>query len=149
MRLAFDCLTRSSSASIIFTWSVTVPPSVNLMALPVRFSKTWRRRTGSPTTYCGTSGAILAISLLRLASAWPVIKVQMPLTIRFRSKSICSRSILPSSIFSKSRMSLSKAIMASADSLMVEAYSFCSLPSDVSNSRRTMPNIPVMGVLIS
>ena len=38
------------------TRKTTSPCSVNLMALPIKFRITWRRRTGSPTTKSGNSG---------------------------------------------------------------------------------------------
>ena len=37
---------------------IEIPPwSVNLMALPTRFSRIWRKRSGSPTIRSGTSSA--------------------------------------------------------------------------------------------
>ncbi len=40
----------------------TSPCSVNLTALPSKFSSTWRRRWGSPRTQAGTSGATSQVS---------------------------------------------------------------------------------------
>ena len=36
----------------------TWPRSVNLMALPTRLTRIWRRRSGSPTRAAGTAGSI-------------------------------------------------------------------------------------------
>lgn len=36
--------------------SATSPRSVNLIALPSKFTSTWRKRVGSPVTQAGTSG---------------------------------------------------------------------------------------------
>src|SRR6266576_524264 len=40
----------------------TSPCSVNLMAFPMRFIRTWRTRVGSPRTMCGTSGGTSTVS---------------------------------------------------------------------------------------
>jgi hypothetical protein len=51
--------TRSTSPAPGFTLTVisTPPSSVNLMALPIRLSSTWRTRPGSAVIVCGTLGA--------------------------------------------------------------------------------------------
>ncbi len=46
------------------TRMTTSPRSVNLMALPARLTRIWRRRPGSPRTAAGTSGAITELSAM-------------------------------------------------------------------------------------
>ena len=51
---------RASGNATADTETTTSPASVNLMAFPMRFVRTWRIRTGSPRTNSGTSDATCA-----------------------------------------------------------------------------------------
>ena len=95
------------------TCTITSPRSVNLTALPTRFSRTWRSRPGSPADRAGTSGRPVAASSRPLACARSASSPTTSSTASRRSKSVTSSSSLPASILEKSRMSLMIASSAS------------------------------------
>ena len=85
----------------------TSPRSVNLIALPRRFMRTWRSRSGSPTRASGTSGRD---GRPRAPAPSPrpggrAVRIASSTVSRGRNR-IGSRSSLPASILEKSRMSL-------------------------------------------
>ena len=85
----------------------TPPSSVNLMALPTRFTRIWRRRPGSPTAGRGTSGRRRADGAPGPCRAARMASISATSSSRpRRSKASVSSSSLPASIFEKSRMSL-------------------------------------------
>ena len=96
------------------TRSSTVPTSVNLSALPIRLSRIWRSRIGSPRSHCGTFGSTSLSSERPSSCARRSSSSTSECTISRRSKSTDSKPILPASIFEKSRMSLMMASSASA-----------------------------------
>ena len=95
----------SDSCSFV-TETTTSPRSVNLMALPAKFSSTWRNLAGSPKNRSGTSGAT------RYANSTPfswarIPRIRMDSPIKsLSSKGISSSSSRPASILEKSRISL-------------------------------------------
>jgi hypothetical protein len=99
----------------------TVPLSVNLMALPTRFSRTWRNRPASPLSARGTSGASRLFRAMCFSCARGPRRVTTLSTTPPRSKSPGCNSSLPASIFEKSRMSFRMVRSASPDSRMVSA----------------------------
>ncbi len=140
---------ESSPSSSSLTTRATSPSSVNFTALPRRLTRTCLMRPGSPLRAVGTSGFTrLAISK---PFAW-ALSARSPTdssTAALRSKSITSKSILPASIFEKSRMSLMMVSRLSAEDRTVSAYSLCSSSRSVSSSSPVMPMTPFMGVRIS
>ena len=82
------------------------PCSVNLIALPTRFSSTWRIRTASPTSCAGSPGPWSTFSASALlAQTGATIICTSRITTR-GSKGRCSMVMRPASSFEKSRMSL-------------------------------------------
>ena len=119
------------------------------MALPTKFTITWRRRPGSPRTRSGTSGATRnnnssCFWCARIAKAFMVSR-----SMESSEKSITSTPILPDSILEKSRISLMIFNSASADDLTRLMYSRCSALSSVSSAKVVMPMMPFIGVRIS
>ena len=105
------------------------PRSVNLMALPTRLSRTWRRRTGSPTTCRGHARIDVGRQLqpLGLRRAAPADRTTSSATVSAGRTAIGSSSSLPASIFEKSRMSLMmRQQRLGRTSRTVSAYSRCS-----------------------
>jgi len=104
----------SSATSI-----VTSPSSVNLIAVPMRLTKPWRRRPGSPHNDDGTSGSTSIASSRPFSWARNAGRSIASSRVVRRSKSSVSISSLPASILEKSRMSLIRASKASPLFLMV------------------------------
>ncbi len=81
------------------TRSSTVPTSVNLSALPIKLSRIWRSRIGSPRSHCGTLGSTSLSSESPSSCARRSSSSTSECTISRRSKSTDSKPILPASIF--------------------------------------------------
>ena len=96
----------------------TSPFSVNLTALPTRLVRTWRSRPASPRTAAGTASSIRHNSSMPLPCALPAAISATSSTSSRTSKSTGSSSILPASIFEKSRMSLMMLSSESAECRM-------------------------------
>ena len=125
------------------------PASVNLTALPIRLCRICRSRLGSARTWDGRSPAIWQSSFrpLDLADSACISTVSRA-RVR-RSKSICSKSRWPASIFEKSRMSLMMRSSERAERWMVSAYWRCFSCKGVLSSSSVIPNTPFIGVRIS
>ena len=115
-----NCTTASSPTwPCSSTRTTTSPSSVNLMALPIRFTSTCRNRAGSPTSASGTSGAMSFTSSSPFSCARNASALMVDSSESRRLNAMGSRSNRPASIFEKSRMSFSKLNSVSADSLTV------------------------------
>src|SRR5213592_2382481 len=77
----------------------TSPCSVNLMAFPMRFIRTWRTRVGSPRTMCGTSGGTSTVSSRCFSRARTARSVAVAWTTLGKSNGIDSSSRCSASIF--------------------------------------------------
>ena len=129
--------------------TLTSPSFVNLMALPARLIRIWRKRVGSPRRTSGTSPCKAQVTSnffcwARTARGSNALSMQSS-----REKGTLSRSSRPASIFEKSRMSLMIPSKDSADDRTISRYSRCSGLSSVSSASSVMPRIPFMGVRIS
>ena len=92
-----------------------LPFSVNLIALPSRLMRIWRRRVGSPRSHTGTSGAISQLTVRFFSAAWGrMIDRALSITDIGRNGRFSSSSF-PASIFDRSRMSLMIASSAPDD----------------------------------
>ena len=99
-------VTRSGVSASRLAWMETSPESVNFTAFEPRLASTCPNRTGSPRRDPGTSGWQATTSSRSLAWAGPLsTSAALSKTAR-TSKSTCSSSSLPASIFDRSRMSL-------------------------------------------
>ncbi len=145
-----NSMTASSPlSSITSTRSDTSPAVVNLMALPIRLTSTWRSLPASPKKERGRSGGSeQAISRpLRWA---PSAQNSLTSSARSRrSKTAAESSIRPASILEKSRMSLMIASSASAELRMVWVKRRWRSFSEVPASSSAMPRTPFIGVRIS
>ena len=103
----------ASPTTSVSTVSATCPASVNLIALPSRFSRIWRSLVTSPTTMRGVPGRMSPTSSSPFSVALAAISSSAASTHSWRSNVAASRSIRPASIFEKSRMSL---MIVSSDS---------------------------------
>ena len=119
------------------------------MALPTRFTITWRKRPTSPRRASGTAGSTRYKSSSPLAWARRASGLRVSPRASRSRRGIGSRLSLPASILEKSRMSLRIARRESADDLTVCRYSNCSGFNCVSRASSVMPMIPFMGVRIS
>ena len=107
--------TAPRNSSSIATSTSTSPSSVNLMALPTRFTTIWRRRLGSPTRRSGRSGGMWQISSRSFSDARIArVCTASPRQSR-KPNSMSSSANRPASILEKSKMSLSNSSRASAD----------------------------------
>ena len=148
--------TPVSSTSMRTMWFVSVsvslkqrtqivPSFVNLMAFESRFSTTWRRRSPSPTTICGTERMSTTRSMPR-ASACMRTSCAAPSSAEHRLKGCHEISSCPASIFERSRMSLMRFsssvehVRASVTCRCATSCSFCS------SSSSSMPSSPLSGV---
>ncbi|MCY1172185.1 hypothetical protein D9M73_123160 [compost metagenome] len=139
----------ATSPSTIATLSVIAPCSVNFAALPSRLRIIWRSRSPSPITILGTSSAISVrrssplriaigrISLAQLRARWR------------RSTRSCASVTCPASIFDRSRMSLSKRIIAAPDSAIICSFCCWSGRGSSASSKSVKPSTPFIGVRIS
>lgn len=98
--------TQSGPAACTRQCSRTWPLAVNLIALLVRLVSTWPSRIGSPTSRSGTASATSTRYTSPFSRARYPATVATVLNTSRSEKSIRSMSILPASIFEKSRMSL-------------------------------------------
>src|SRR6266478_252088 len=85
------------------TVSTSSPVSVNLMALPSRLMRTWRRRSGSPNRFSGVSGTARAISSRPLPWARAARDSATLSSSPSRWNGVCSRLSRPFSILARSR----------------------------------------------
>ena len=106
--------------------STTSPCSVNLIALPIRFTRIWRSRPGSPRTDSGTSASMSHTNSSPFSWARTASVLSVSPTVRPRLKGMVSISSLPASILEKSRMSLITLSSDSEDDLTMFRYSRCS-----------------------
>ena len=128
----------------------TIEPSdVNLIALPIKLVMICLSLLGSPLTILWLSRDVSKMSSKSFSSA----EKHMVLTTSSKStsmlKSIFSNSILPTSTFEKSKISL---IMLNNDVALFCAIVIlrsCSLLSVPFNNNPSMPITPLMGVRIS
>ena len=131
------------------TRTVTSPRSVNLMAFPTKFTRTCRRRWGSPIRPMGTSDAVETSSSSPFACALSAMSSVTLSSTSPRSNRICSSAMCPDSTFARSRMSLIKSRRLVLDLRKMPSSSCCSGDSDPSESRSDMPMMAFMGVRIS
>ena len=141
-------LSRASPAvsSSRYTCRVTSPCSVNLMAFPTRFVRTWRSRPGSPRNPVGTAAWMRPVNSNPLDSARSANCLSTSSTVERRLNSIDSSSSLPASILLHSRTSLINCRRASPHWRMISAYERCSGASAVSSNKLVIPITPFMGV---
>ena len=133
------------------TSTVTSPRSVNLTALPTRFSEHLAQPLGVADDASGTSGgdARRAAPGPSRARAQPSSCERLADAARAGRTAAALSSSLPASIFEKSRMSLMTRSSASADAWTISRYSRCSRSCGVSSSSSVMPRTPFIGVRIS
>ena len=131
------------------TSTVTPPASVNLMALPIRLSSTWRNRVGSPRKPQRAAGSTKVVRSIRFSRARGANSPAAPSTRSTRSKSIISSSTRPASSLEMSRTSLMTASNDSALSRTATAHSRCSSVSCEPSRMAFMPMMPFIGVRIS
>ena len=98
--------TLGASSLHTVTFTVTLPVSVNLMALPSRLTMIWRKRFGSPQMAMGMSNAISNSRLMFFACACGANTCSMSSSNSRKLKRMYSTLSLPASILEKSRMSL-------------------------------------------
>ena len=141
--------TEPDACAVGWTAMTISPDSVNLMALPARFTRTWRIRLGSPRSHAGTVGGTRHAKLRPLACAWAASRSATSSMVSRTSKSVTSMVTCPAPSFEKSRISLMMLSRESALLRMVRACERCSALSVVSSSRLVMPITPFIGVRIS
>jgi hypothetical protein len=95
---------------------------VNLMALPTRLIRIWRRRPGSLRSAGGTAVATSTIISSPFWCAFQASALAVSPMVSRGSKSIGSRSSRPASIREKSRMSMMTVSRASADVLTMSRF---------------------------
>ena len=129
--------------------SSTSPARVNLTALSIRLTSTWRKRPGSPLSCGGSCGSMRQRMSMGRWARRGRMRVHTSRAMVSGAKGTCSRSSRPASILEKSRMSLSRVSRASALVRMVRAKDCCSLSRPVSRSRSVKPRTAFIGVRIS
>ena len=137
------------TAGVALILNTTSPLSVNLMALFSRLISTCRKRETSLMMAAGTSGPTSSARSRFLAAAGVDSRSIAPSRHSRRSKAVVSSSILPASIFEKSRMSLMIVSSASPLVRIISANSCCCGSSFVFSSSPLIPMIAFIGVRIS
>ena len=127
----------------------TAPESVNLTALPIKFSNTCRTLPGSPSIHCGADSAICSDSATPFWDAGSAKSASIELRLSSRSNRVRISLSRPASIFVKSRMSSMISNNASAERSMVSKYARCFSVSGLCFSNVIMPITPFIGVRIS
>jgi hypothetical protein len=97
------------------TATATPPVCVNLIALPMRLSRTWRTRVASPTKRCAAASSTNAAISMPLAWARGANSSTTSSTSGRNANGLMSRSSRPASILEKSRMSSIRQASASPD----------------------------------
>ncbi len=119
------------------------------MALPQRLRSTCLSLSGSPKTVSGMARSTVASKSRFLAAAWGTNISATPSTTESGLNWVLDSSILPASIFEKSRMSL---IMVRSDAPASRIVLTCSFDLGLRSPRSstsTMPSMPFSGVLSS
>ena len=137
----------SSSCHVRLTH--TSPSVVNLTALLIRFTSTWRSRALSPMIRRGTASSIQYSRSTPLSRAAPQHRSSASSRHAASSNGSRSSSNWPDSSREKSRMPLISAIKVSPLVRMIPAYSSCAGDSGVCSSRSLMPITAFIGVRIS
>ena len=138
--------TFSESAGTRITLTVTSPRSVNLIALWIRLTSTWRRWSESPRTWSGRSGAMWTSKRRPLAPALGC-SISCTFSTRRRSENSWLRMrTLPASIAEMSSTSSTRVSSVRAEVWITSAHSRCSPESRVVESSSDMPTMPLSGV---
>ena len=128
---------------------LTSPELVNFTALPNMLTSIWRSLVGSLTMVFGMLSSISYPKVRPFSWATGAIRSTASSMLFLTSKGWTSSSILPLSIFEKSRISLMIAKSASPLLLMISIWSRCSLFRSVPRRIPVRPMTAFRGVLIS
>ena len=130
------------------TDSATVPWSVNLTALSIRFSSAARRRTESPITRAGTLSEISTVACRPLAAARPASESPTLRASARRSNRSCRPAWVPW-LRAASTNRVARLARCSAPALMVSTQRRSRSPRSEVASRLLIARIPVSGVRTS
>ena len=146
-----DTNIRSLLSGIFFPviTSVTLPFSVYLTALVSRFMITWRMRTSSPNSVQGSELSTSSTKSSPLFLARSDMELTRSLIMDERSYFTSTSSILPSSIFEKSKILLISESSVRPDDWMFAAYSRIEASPDSRRIISFMPRTALIGVRIS
>ena len=131
------------------TRSVTLPCSVNLTALSIRFSSAARRRTGSPTANAGSFSEISTDDVRPLAAARPVRESPALRASVRRSKKSCRTCRPGPPLRAASTNSVARLARCSAPALMVSTQRRSRSSRSEVASRLLIARMPVSGVRTS
>ena len=127
----------------------TCPEPVNLIALLIRLSTTWRSRASSPTSAAGIWSSTMARTSSPFLSACPSKMLTTSSTSAGSEKACASSSTLPASSLERSRMSLSRRSRLLLESWIEMARCSDSLSSFEFASTADNPITAFIGVRIS
>ena len=119
-RVACTCAASAPGWSKVRMETVTLPLSVNLMALVTRFSSTWFSRSASPSNVAGTAASISRRTAIPFSAALTAAMLNGVSSEVRRLKWVRSNESFPASILEKSRMSLIKLRRESPAPLILE-----------------------------
>ena len=115
--LFIDVLSRSPNLRLCGL--MTLPPAENLIALDTRLVRICPRRSGSPISRRGTSGATWKINCRLFSEARTSVMLAALSRTEVRLKLMVSTENLPASIFEKSRISLMMLSKAEAEDMIL------------------------------